>query len=133
MKEHPSVMKIIIPLCPVTKKNSQRIFVNRKTKRPFISPSEKFLEYEKAASRYLTGYKVDEYPVNVKLLFYMPNKRKCDLTNLIEAIDDVLVKTGVLPDDNYNIISAHDGSRVYVDKDSPRTEIYIEKNQEKEG
>ena len=70
--------------------------------------------------------------MNVKLLFYMPNKRKCDLTNLIEAIDDVLVKTGVLPDDNYNIIAAHDGSRVYVDKDSPRTEIYIEKIQEKE-
>ena len=126
-------MKFIIPLCPVTKKNSQRIFVNRKTQRPFISPSEKFREYEKAASRYLTGYKVDEFPVNVKLLFYIPNKRKCDLTNLIEAIDDVLVKTGVLPDDNYNIIAAHDGSRVYVDKDSPRTEIYIEKIQEKEG
>lgn len=125
-------MKIIIPLCPVTKKNSQRIFVNRKTQRPFISPSEKFREYEKAASRYLTGYKVDEFPVNVKLLFYMPNKRKCDLTNLMEAIDDVLVKTGVLPDDSYNIIAAHDGSRVYVDKDSPRTEIYIEKMQEKE-
>ena len=41
--------------------------------------------------------------------------------------DDVLVKTGVVPDDNYNVIAAHDGSRVYVDKDSPRTEIYIEK------
>ena len=133
MKEHPSVMKFIIPLCPVTKKNSQRIFVNRKTQRPFISPSEKFREYEKAASRYLTGYKVYEFPVNVKLLFYMPNKRKCDLTNLIEAIDDVLVKTGVLPDDNYNIIASHDGSRVYVDKDSPRTEIYIEKIHEQEG
>ena len=126
-------MKFIIPICPVTKKNSQRIFVNRKTQRPFISPSEKFREYEKAASRYLAGYKVDEFPVNVKLLFYMPNKRKCDLTNLMEAIDDVLVKTGVLPDDSYNIIAAHDGSRVYVDKDSPRTEIYIEKIQEKEG
>lgn len=132
MKELPNVMRIVIPLCPVTKKNSQRIFVNRKTLRPFISPSEKFLEYEKAASLYCNGHKVEEFPVNVKLLFYMPNKRKCDLTNLIEAIDDVLVKTGVLPDDNYNIIAAHDGSRVYVDKDSPRTEIYIEKMQEKE-
>lgn len=132
MKELPNVMRIIIPLCPVTKKNSQRIFVNRKTRRPFISTSEKFREYEKAASLYCNGHKADEFPVNVKLMFYMPNKRKCDLTNLIEAIDDILVKTGVLPDDNYNIIAAHDGSRVYVDKDSPRTEIYIEKIQEQE-
>lgn len=64
-------------------------------------------------------------PVNVKCLFYMPTRRRCDLTNLLEAIDDVLVTYGVLADDNSNIIVSHDGSRVLYDKDNPRTEVVI--------
>lgn len=64
-------------------------------------------------------------PVNVKCIFYMSTARACDLTNLEEAIDDILVKAGVLKDDNYKIIAAHDGSRVYIDRQKPRTEIEI--------
>lgn len=55
----------------------------------------------------------------------MPTKRRVDLTNLLEAIDDVLVKYGVLKDDNSEIITSHDGSRVLYDKDNPRTEVVI--------
>lgn len=66
-----------------------------------------------------------DYPVEVKCLFYMPTRRKCDLTNMLEAIDDIMVKAGLLKDDNYTIIESHDGSRVLYDKDRPRTEVYI--------
>ena len=55
----------------------------------------------------------------------MKTKRKCDLTNLLECADDVLVKAGILVDDNYTIIESHDGSRVHYDKENPRTEIII--------
>ena len=71
-----------------------------------------------------------DYPVNIKCLFYMPTKRRCDLTNLLEAIDDIMVKAGLLKDDNYTIIEGHDGSRVLYDKDNPRTEIEITKMKE---
>lgn len=64
-------------------------------------------------------------PVEVKCLFYMPTRRKVDLTNLLEAIDDILVYAGTLADDNSNIIVSHDGSRVLYDKENPRTEVYI--------
>lgn len=88
-------------------------------------PSSAFKDYEREASLFIPrGVHIDK-PVNVKCLFYMPTRRKCDLTNLLEAIDDILVKTGVLADDNYTVVAAHDGSRVYYDKDNPRTEIYI--------
>jgi Holliday junction resolvase RusA-like endonuclease len=50
---------------------------------------------------------------------------------LLEAIDDIMVKAGLLKDDNYKIIAAHDGSRVYVDKNRPRTEVIITKFEEK--
>jgi len=66
-----------------------------------------------------------DYPVNVECHFYMKTKRKCDLTNLLEAVDDVLVKAAILEDDNYTIIQSHDRSRVHYDKDNPRTEIII--------
>lgn len=55
----------------------------------------------------------------------MPTKRRVDLTNLLEAIDDILVLNGVLSDDNSQIIVSHDGSRVYYDKQNPRTEVEI--------
>lgn len=53
-------------------------------------------------------------------------KRKVDLANLIEATCDILVKAGVLADDNSHIVAAHDGSRVDYDKKNPRVEIWIE-------
>ena len=58
-------------------------------------------------------------------MFYMKTKRTVDLTNLEEAIDDVLVKYGVLKDDNSQIVVSHDGSRVLHDPKSPRTEVTI--------
>ena len=45
--------------------------------------------------------------------------------NLLEAVDDILVKYGVLKDDNFKIIKSHDGSTVEVDRKRPRTEIEI--------
>lgn len=119
--------RYVIPLAPVTKKNSQTIAINRKTGKPFVLPSNHYKAYEQAAGYYLkAGTDAREYPVNVKCLFYMPTRRRVDLTNLLEAIDDVLTKYGVVPDDNSNFIAGHDGSRVLYDHDNPRTEITIE-------
>lgn len=118
-------MQFTIPIEPRTKKNSQQICINQYTGKPFISPSKKYKEFERAALWYVEQIGID-YPVNVKALFYMKTKRKVDLTNLLEALDDVLVKGGMLVDDNCEIIVAHDGSRVLYDKNNPRIEVCIE-------
>ena len=121
------MIKFTIPLCPITKKNSQRILINPGTRKPFIAQSEKYKEYEKACGWFIQGKgkKINE-PVTVKCLFYMPTKRRVDLTNLLGAIDDILVKYEVLEDDHSGIIYSHDGSRVLHDKENPRTEVPIE-------
>lgn len=122
------MIKITIPMPPVTKKNSMRIMRNKKTRKPFIMPSEQYQDYEDDAVLHCKRAKVQrpiEEPVEVKCLFYMPTRRRVDLTNLLESIDDVLVKAGVLKDDHSGIIVSHDGSRVLYDKDNPRTEVYI--------
>jgi Holliday junction resolvase RusA-like endonuclease len=120
-------IKYTISLAPVSKKNSQQILTNKKTGRPFIMPSAKYKQYEKEAAWFLKPCppRPIECAVNIKCHFYLPTRRRCDLTNLLEAVDDLLVHAGIIADDHYGIVEAHDGSRCFVDKDNPRTEITI--------
>ena len=124
--------KFTIQLTPISKKNSQQIMTNRSTGKPFIMPSKKYKQYEKDAAYFIPKNIYINTPVNVKCLFYIPTRRVCDLTNMLEAIDDIMVKTGLLADDNFNIVVGHDGSRILYDKENPRTEVYITPMQEEE-
>lgn len=118
----------LVPLNPKTKKNSQRIVINRRTGRPMVMQSEVYKQYEDNCGWFLKKpQRPIDCPVNVKCVFYRDSARRCDLTNLLEAIDDILVKYRILADDNFNIIVSHDGSRVFIDKANPRTEITIER------
>lgn len=125
LKAETVAIHFTVPLTPISKKNSQQILVNKATGRPFIMPSKKYKEYEQNALWFIPKGERIDYPVNVKCLFYMPTRRKCDLVNMQEAILDVMVKAGLLADDNYSIVQSMDGSRVLYDKSNPRTEVYI--------
>ena len=110
---------------PRTKKNSQRVF-RLPSGGTRIAPSAAYVQYEwdclrqlPPPSRPLAG------PVNVRCLYYMPTRRRVDLTNLLEATDDILVKAGVLADDCAAVVAGHDGSRVLLDRKRPRVEITI--------
>lgn len=122
------IYKYTIPLPPVTKKNSQRILVNRKTGMPFIAPSGAYKRYEEQAIYFLTPK--PKTPLagryRVAAVFYMPTRRRVDLTNLLESAHDTLVAAKILADDNNTIIASVDGSRVLYDKENPRTEIIIQ-------
>lgn len=150
-KVNKVVYKACIPLQPVTKKNSQQIYINARTKRPFVSQSEAYKKYERSCKEYLitktTKTKISNilndiittpqsadtasfpisYPVNIQALYYRGDRRRVDLPNLNEALCDILVKYGILEDDNFNIVAGMDGSKVLYDKEHPRTEITITK------
>ena len=128
-------VKFVIPLPPITKKNSQQILTHPKTGRPFIMPSAKYRQYEREAEWFLKPRppRPIECSLNIKCLFYLPTRRRTDLTNLLEAVDDLLVHAGIIADDHYGIVTAHDGSRCYVDKEAPRTEIIITKMEAEES
>lgn len=124
-------IQFTVNIPPVSKKNHQQIAIS-KTGRPFVVPSKQYKQYEKDALWFIPkGEKINK-PVNVKCLFYMPTRRKCDLVNMQEAILDVMVKAGLLEDDNYSIVQSMDGSRVLYDKEHPRTEVYITEAEEGE-
>lgn len=120
-------MHITIPLAPISKKNHSRIIWNKATKKPMIIPSKQYKDYEKACAEYIPNVPFNTYdcPVNVKCLYYMPTHRRVDLVNLLQSTCDILVKYGILLDDNSNIVASLDGSKVLYSKENPRTEIEI--------
>lgn len=122
-------ISFVIPVAPVTKKNSQRIIVNSKNGKRQIIPSAPYKKYENEAILFVPKLHISS-PVNVKAVFYMKSRRKTDLVNLIEALHDVLVISGCVEDDNCTIITSTDGSRVKYDKNNPRTEVTITKSKE---
>lgn len=112
---------------PRTKKNSQRILRGTGGGR-YIAPSKKYIEYEQLCLYQIRRpRRAIDQPVSVQCLYYMPDRRRVDLTNLLEATDDILVRAGVLADDCAAIVASHDGSRVLVDRQRPRVEIKIER------
>lgn len=128
MKE---ILRFTIPINPTTKKNSQDIVPikdkNGTIIRHVIVQGKKYKAYERDALKLLPKCSTIDIACNVKCLFYRKTFHRVDLPNLLNAIDDIMVKGGVLEDDNCNIIVSHDGSRVYHDKENPRTEVIIER------
>ena len=116
-------MKFTIHLAPITKKNHQQII--RCGGRLMVIPSKQYRQYEKDCKIFMPKCEMINKPINVKALFFMPTRRRVDLTNLFEALNDIMVKYQVIEDDNSKIIVSLDGSRVLYSKENPRTEITI--------
>lgn len=109
---------------PRTKKNSSRVI--QKNGRTIVLPSKPYTEYEKSwKGQVMPPPAPIDYAVNMKAVYYMKTRRKVDLANLEEATLDILVKYGVLADDNCTIVATMDGSRVEYDKENPRVEITL--------
>jgi len=128
------VIRYTISICPTSKKNHQQLVgigkqcpVCKKKERMLPIQSKQYLQYEKDCAWFLKPKptKPIDFPVNICCTFYMKTKRRVDGLNLLAAIDDILVKHGILEDDNRDTVVSHDGSRVLYDKLNPRVEIII--------
>lgn len=147
------MINFIITGNPVSSKNSRPIFVNKATGNRFIGKSEALKEYMdkglfelkmqilKWCNMSVINY-IDERnekksiflpitnPVEIKFTFYVKDNRKRDLVNLCQAPLDLLQKAQIISDDS--IVKSLDGSRIYIDKENPRTEIEIKQYELKE-
>ncbi len=109
---------------PRSKKNSQ-IAICMQGK-PRLIQSKLYRDYEKDALKQLCvwGNQTVKGPVKVVCRYWVPDKRKRDLTNLLAASHDILTKGGFIEDDS--LIVSVDGSRIVgVDRENPRVEITI--------
>lgn len=116
---------------PIPKKNSMRP-IRTKDGRTMLLQSQNYLDYARAAKLQLSqqrnsieGFARIATPANVQCIYYRGDRRRTDLVNLLNATCDLLTEAGIIEDDNYHIVAATDGSRVYYDKDNPRVEITI--------
>lgn len=100
--------------------------MNKGTGKPMVIPSREYKDYEERCGWHIPykGAKIS-VPVNLKCVYYMQTRHKVDLANLLSATCDILVRYGVLEDDNSRIVASHDGCAVRHDKDHPRVEITI--------
>lgn len=122
-------LKIIIPINPVTKKNHSNVVMIKG--RPIVLPSKPYQEFEKKCKQYMpTLEKPIDFPINLECHYYMETRRKCDITNLLQATCDILSKYKVLEDDNYSIVSSVNGTKAEYCKEYPRTEIIITKKED---
>ena len=115
---------------PISSKNSRPIYINQATGKRFVGKSPKLVEYTEAAmweikSQSRGGGFPLEGDIEATMLFYVPDKRKRDLVNLLQLPCDILEDCGIITDDSQ--IKSFDGSRIYTDKKYPRTEIILRK------
>lgn len=126
------MISFTIPIAPVTKKNSSRVYSGQG--RTVVLPSKAYENYQGDAGYFMPNISEITSPINVKALYYMKTRRKVDLNNLHNALHDVLVYYGIVADDSAigpAIIVSTDGSRVLVDKENPRTEVTITPSDER--
>lgn len=145
-------IKLIIPGVPIVKKNSAKTSLFYKDKfgrrvtrdNPIHYYTKNYKEWAIIAVQACAIFKSKnahiEFPItdkmNIRCLFFLPDNRSVDLTNLMQGTHDVLAgKAGavVVPSNVYQIIfdDAHrylgsvDGSRILFDVVNPRTEVFI--------
>ena len=123
------VYQAVLPLEPRSKKNSQRIIYNKSLGRSIIIQSDEYKRFEKDCGKLLTRKPKTpiDFPVNCQYIMYRSTERVFDGLNGSAALDDILVKYGILKDDNFHIVVGHDGTTVRVDRKNPRVEITITK------
>jgi len=134
--------RYVIPLDTRTKKNSQTIAGTGprcpqcgKRQKQFIRQGHANTEYTAKAAQYLREKPRQPIAEPVKIVYrlYMQTRRRVDDLNLYASLDDLLVKEGILEDDNMSIIRCRDGSRVLYDRENPRAEIEIYTYREEDG
>lgn len=66
-----------------------------------------------------------DYPVHIAYSIYFPDKRVRDCSNYTKLIEDFLVKSKVLLDDNWKIVESFTVAKNGIDKANPRIEVEI--------
>lgn len=62
-------------------------------------------------------------PISIHYQFYFPDKRKTDISNKIESINDMFVECWILQDDNHEIVQQIIWTSRWICPKTPRVEI----------
>lgn len=118
-------MKIIILGQTPAQKNDKQVAFNPRTKKPFIMSSKKIKDWQKDASKQLMSYR-DRHTDRVKIdyMFYVKDKRKRDIDNMVCTINDALQAADIISGDHWQVLEIG-SAKAELDTESPRAEITI--------
>jgi len=119
-------MEIIILGQTPSQKNAKRMAINRRTGKPFPVTAPQVKEWQKSAHQQLTTqYKGKaEGKVCIGYSFFVKDKRRRDIDNMIASVNDAVVKAGLIEDDDWQHLSIG-GADAELDTKNPRAVIYI--------
>lgn len=109
----------------IPKKNSR---INTRSGRSF--PNPKYTEWEHSAILQVKKQNreyspINKYPIEIHIELYYGSARQKDIDNSVSSVTDMLVKSGILTDDNYKFINKIIVEFKGIDKNNPRVEIEL--------
>ena len=103
----------------ISKKNGQKII--RCGRFPKIMAGDAYQKWEKAAVQEMQYKRINwtgDYPVELHCFFYRRTRRAFDYGNMVESVQDMLIKAGVILEDDFkHVIPVISG--MAIDKDHP--------------
>ena len=117
-------MKIVIPGQTPSQKNNKQIIPTRP---PRLVDNPIVRKWRDETAKYLaTTYSVtySEKQVVATYVFYVQNRIRRDIDNMISSCNDSLVQAKILDDDNWKVLRIG-GAYAVLDKDNPRAEITL--------
>lgn len=138
--EHKELLESFILSMPIpSKKNNKRIYKKKVYKIwvwwvfiPFIASSPDYKQWEARVIpeiKYVQQvHKINkkDYPLLFHYVFFFENKKKHDLSNIVESINDMLVKAKIIEDDDHKFIPNLVLSFWWYVKD-PKVKVFIYK------
>ena len=107
-----------------SQKNNKQIIPS---KPPRLVDNPIVKKWRNETAKYLAEtYKEDlkEKQVIAIYTFYLKDRVRRDIDNMISSCNDALVESGILSDDNWKVLRIG-GAEATVDKDNPRAEIVL--------
>lgn len=117
-------MEIMIPGQTPSQKNNKQIIPSRP---PRLVDNPIVKKWRNETAKYLAEtYKEDlkEKQVIAIYTFYLKDRVRRDIDNMISSCNDALVQAGILSDDNWKVLRIG-GAEAVLDKDNPRAEITL--------
>ena len=101
--------------------------LNRATGRMFPVSNPIVKRWQNDVAKQLLQYRQHKFiePVSIVYKFYCGDNRRRDIDNMIASINDALVKSGLIVDDDWKHLSIGSAEGEY-DKDNPRAELWID-------
>lgn len=125
--------KIVIEGELYSSKNHKQLVRNKATGRIYMLASKTAKEQEEVLCAELLRLKPQwlrliegkQTPYKLHIFLYRQTKRRFDYINILQSCFDMMTRMGYWEDDNANIVAPQFDGYV-VDKDNPRTEMWIE-------